>query len=205
MLSTVIKPRVPFFAEEQSVNRGAEVGNATHAFMQFCDFDLLEKNGIDAEIERLTTLGFLSPAVSSIVNKNAVSRFIQSDLFSALKGAKSVNRELRFNVHLNASSFTENNNDALKNETVLVQGVIDCIYETSDRKTVLLDYKTDYVPKDMTESDAENMLIERHFTQLSYYAAACKKVLSKEVSRVLIYSFALGKTIEIPNDKLIKL
>lgn len=196
--------RVPRFIDENE-SRGAKIGTATHQFMQFCDFDLLEKNGIDAEIERLTTLGFLSPAVSSIVNKNAVSRFIQSDLFSALKGAKSVNRELRFNVHLNASSFTENNNDAIKNETVLVQGVIDCIYETSDGKTVLLDYKTDYVPKDMTEYDAENMLIERHLTQLSYYAAACKKVLSKEVSRVLIYSFALGKTIEIPNDKLIKL
>ncbi|MBO5040426.1 MAG: helicase-exonuclease AddAB subunit AddA [Clostridia bacterium] len=196
--------RVPRFIDENE-SRGAMIGTATHQFMQFCDFDLLEKNGIDSEITRLTDLGFLSPSVSSIVSKIAVERFIKSELFVRLKNAKSINRELRFNVHLNASSFTERKDEMLKNETVLVQGVIDCLYESDNGKTVLLDYKTDSVPKDMSVSDAEAMLIERHLTQLSYYAAACKTITGKEVDSVVIYSFALGKSIEIPNDKLIKL
>lgn len=198
------KMRVPRFIDEND-SRGAKIGTATHQFMQFCDFDLLERNGIDAEITRMTDLGFLTPSVASIVNKYAVKRFVESELFGALKNAKTINRELRFNVHLNASSFTEHKDEMLKNETVLVQGVIDCIYESADGKTVLLDYKTDSVPKDMSASEAEAMLIERHLTQLSYYAAACKTIIGKNVDKVIIYSFALGKSIEIPRDELIKL
>jgi ATP-dependent helicase/nuclease subunit A len=121
-----------------------------------------------------------------------------------MKDAKTLNRELRFNVHLSASAFTENKDTVLHNERVLVQGIIDCLFETADGKTVLLDYKTDYIPKEMSELDAEKMLIDRHVTQLSYYAAACKTIIGKEVDKVLIYSFGLGKAIEIPNDRLIK-
>ncbi len=200
------KPRmkVPRFIDE-SDSRGAKIGTATHQFMQFCDFDKLLSDGIDAEIKRMADHGFLSPSVASLVNKNSVKRFIESDLYTSLKNAKEINRELRFNVHLDASAFTEDNTSALKNEKVLVQGIIDCLYETFDGTTVLLDYKTDFVSKEMTLSDAENMLIDRHKTQLSYYAAACKTVLGRSVDKVLIYSFALGKAIEVPFDKLIRL
>ncbi len=196
--------RVPRFIDEND-SKGAKIGTATHQFMQFCDFNRLESDGVDAEIKRMTDLGFLSPSVGSLVNIYAVKRFIDSDLFESLKKANEIRRELRFNVHLNATSFTEVNDSTLKNESVLVQGIIDCLYETSDGKTVLLDYKTDYIPKEMSYDEAENMLIERHVTQLSYYAAACRTIIGKDVDKVIIYSFALGKAIEIPSDKLIKL
>ena len=88
---------------------------------------------------------------------------------------------------------------------MLVQGIIDCLIEDMDGKTVLLDFKTDFVPEGMSETDAENMLIERHVTQLSYYAAACNTVLGKKVDKVIIYSFALGRTVEIPSERIIKL
>ena len=196
--------RVPRFIDEND-SKGAKIGTATHQFMQFCDFDKLLSDGIDSEIKRMADHGFLSPSVASLVNKNAVRRFIESDLFTSLKNAKEINRELRFNVHLDASAFTENKASVLEKEKVLVQGIIDCLFVTSDGATVLLDYKTDFVSKEMTLSDAENMLIDRHRTQLSYYATACKTVLGRSIDKVLIYSFALGKAIEVPLDKLIKL
>ena len=93
----------------------------------------------------------------------------------------------------------------LSGETILVQGIIDCLYEDERGNTVLLDYKTDFIPKEMSREDAENMLIERHLTQLSYYAAACKTIIGKSVDKVVVYSFALGEAIEIPNEKLIRI
>ncbi len=196
--------RVPRFIDENDA-KGAKIGTATHQFMQFCDFERLQSDGVEAEIKRMSDLGFLSPVVASLVSVNAIKRFINSNLFVSLKEAKTINRELRFNVHLDAVAFTEAKNSILNNERVLVQGIIDCLYEDADGKTVLLDYKTDSVPKGMTLDDAENMLIDRHVTQLSYYAAACKTIIGKNVDKVVIYSFALGKSIEIPIDKLIKL
>ena len=195
--------RVPRFINENE-ERGAMIGTATHQFMQFCDLDRLKTDGVSAEIKRMSDLGYLIPAVASLVNTYAIKRFIESDLYSLMKDAKTLNRELRFNVHLSASAFTENKDTVLNNERVLVQGIIDCLFETADGKTVLLDYKTDYIPKEMSELDAEKTLIDRHVTQLSYYAAACKTIIGKEVDKVVIYSFGLGKAIEIPNDRLIK-
>lgn len=197
------KMKVPRFIDENDA-KGAKIGTATHQFMQFCDFDRLESDGIEIEIKRMADSGFLSPQVASLVNIYSIKRFLQSELFRQLKNAKSINRELRFNVHLDASAFTEAKDTTLINETVLVQGIIDCLFETADGMTVLLDYKTDFIPRDMSESDAENMLIERHVTQLSYYAAACRTIIGKQVDKIIVYSFALGKGIEIPADRIIK-
>ncbi len=197
------KMRVPKFIDEND-SKGAKIGTATHLFMQFCDFDRLSSDGIDAEIKRMTDLGLLNPTVASLVNVYAIRRFLQNDLFESIKNATQIRRELRFNVHLNASAFTKEKNPSLAKENVLVQGVIDCLFETSDGKTVLLDYKTDFVPKEMSLGDAEAMLIERHVTQLSYYAAACKTIIGKEVDKIIIYSFALGRSIEIPSDKILR-
>ncbi len=196
--------RVPRFIDESDA-KGAKIGTATHQFMQFCDFSRLECDGIDAEIKRMSDLGFLSPTVASLVSRYAIKRFTESELFSSLKNARMINRELRFNVHLDAAAFTEAKDSALKDEQVLVQGIIDCLYEDADGNTVLLDYKTDSIPKEMSVSDAEDMLIERHVTQLSYYAAACKTIIGKNVDKIIIYSFALGRPIEIPRSRLLKI
>ncbi len=198
------KMRVPRFIDDNE-SRGARIGTATHQFMQFCDFNRLESDGVEAEIKRLTDLGFLDPKTASLVNVFSVKRFLKSQLFAELKKSPKVTRELRFNVLLNASAFSDKKKVELEEEKVLVQGVIDCLYETGDGKTVLLDYKTDFIPSDISEKDAEELLITSHCKQLSYYAEACKKILGIAVDKVIIYSFALGKSVEIPKDRLLKI
>lgn len=195
--------RNPRFIDDSEM-RGAAIGTATHQFMQFCDLEMLKYSGVEAEIERLTTLGYLSPEVSNLVSRRAIKRFTGSSLFDRLLSSKNIRRELRFNVHLNASDFTEKEDSSnLKNETVLVQGIIDCLFEDENGKLYILDYKTDAVPKDMSEDDANEMLISRHIAQLSYYAAACKTILGKDVDGVMLYSFALGSVINVPKDRFI--
>ena len=107
---------------------------------------------------------------------------------------------MRFNIRLPAAEFTsdERSKLELENENVLVQGIIDCIIIGGDGSVTVVDYKTDSFPYGMIKSgEAEKALKERHSAQLSYYRLACEQILCRKVDRLLIYSFALGKTINI--------
>ena len=85
-----------------------------------------------------------------------------------------------------------------ENETILVQGVIDLLFIDEYGKTVLADYKTDSFSKEQISSgEAEKILIDRHKTQLTYYAEACKKLFGRSVDKIFVYSFALNKAVEI--------
>ena len=92
---------------------------------------------------------------------------------------------------LDASEFTEDSE--LAKEKVLVQGVTDCIYETEDGALVLVDYKTDYVTLDNYEKE----LLASHKDQLTYYKKACEMMFERPISKVLIYSVPLAKTVEV--------
>lgn len=168
-----------------------ERGTATHVFMQFCDFENLVKNGVNDELKRLVEGSFISQRDSEIINIKHLEAFTKSSLLSEILKAKRVIREFRFNVMLDASEFSTDG--ALQNERVLVQGVTDCIYENEQGELILVDYKTDYV----TEDNYESVLRERHTTQLTYYKKACELMFNKPVSKVLIYSVPLAKTVTI--------
>ena len=75
-------------------------------------------------------------------------------------------------------------------ENVLVQGVIDCFYYNDDGEIILVDYKTDLV-KD------GDVLIERYRNQLDYYKLSLEIITGHKVKSCIIYSFALGKAIEV--------
>lgn len=181
----------PSFIASKTESNAALKGTATHIFMQFCDFDLLNKKGVEAEMERLVEKAFISESTASLVNMSHIEKFAHSPLFFDIMKAKKVLREFRFNIMLNASEFSEDRR--LEDEKVLVQGVCDCIYEDENSNLVLVDYKTDRV----TEQNYENVLKERHSMQLLYYKKACEMMFEKPVSKVLIYSVPLAKTVEL--------
>jgi ATP-dependent helicase/nuclease subunit A len=159
--------------------------------MQFCSFEGLLQNGASAELERLVREGFISRSTSELVNTYHLEKFRKSALLDELLRAKDIKREFRFNVMLDASEFTDDT--SLKDEKILVQGVIDCLYENDKGEVVLVDYKTDFV----TEDDCEKTLKERHSLQLSYYKRAIELMLERPLSKTLIYSVPLAKTVEI--------
>ncbi len=199
------KIRPKFMEDGEDNAAGAERGTATHLFMQFCDFSRFSSNldriedAVKAEAARLAEKGFFTKQMASLINTKQVSEFFRGGLFSVICASKRIYREHRFNVSLPASDFTENPElaDALKDATVLVQGVIDCFFENSDGTITLVDYKTDYVPKEMPRDDARRMLLDRHRLQLTYYKSACERISARRVSKVIIYSFSLGEAVEV--------
>ena len=187
--------------EEKDRASAAERGTATHVFLQFCDFSEVEKHGVERELSRLTDEKFIPVGTAELVNKDQLKRFFESRFYASLRSSKRVLREQRFNLFLSASDFTADSElrEELLGEPLLVQGVIDLIFEDDNGDITLCDYKTDYLTKkELADiSLAEKKLTERHAEQLGYYAKAVEKLFGKAPSRVCIYSLPLGDTVEI--------
>ncbi len=191
------RPIRPRFLTGKERDSAALAGTATHLFMQFADYRRLKESGVDAECARLVEQKFLHPEDAARVRRDEITAFLASPLFARLEGAPLLRRELRFHVALPAADFTEDEEKkaALAGHTLLLQGVMDCVIEEADGY-VILDYKTDRVPADRQKARA--LLLERHRTQLSYYAAAGTRLYGKPPKEVLLYSLALAETLKLP-------
>lgn len=178
----------------------AEVGTATHTFLQFCDFEAA-KTDLEAEMKRLCDEGFLPPRYAEIAQHKQLKTFFESDFFARMRKADKLYREFRFNLKLPCDAFTQDAQlkEELAGEELLVQGVIDCFFE-EDGEIVIVDYKTDYLtPWELSHPEAAaEKLINRHKTQLAYYAEACKRICEKNIRGVYIYSLSAGREILLP-------
>ena len=181
--------------EESAARRGT----ATHLFMQFCDYERLKTEKVEKELSRLVLEKFITEEDARLVFLSELEAFRSSDFLAELLTAKKLYRELRFHASLPAARFTADKEKkmSLLDERIFVQGVIDCYYVTEDGKTVLLDYKTDSFPEDYGAKKITSILRKRHSLQLYYYKLALERLLLAPVDRVEIYSFALGKTVEL--------
>ena len=175
-------------------------GTATHVFLQFCDLSLLRKNGAEVELDRLIRGGFLTKETRDLVNLTELELFRSSSLLDEMLSRSWMRRELRFNMIMPASSFTEDpeQKEKLKDQTVLVQGVMDCAFVSKKGELVLLDHKTDRLKGGTAASKAVvDAFVERHREQLRYYAIAIEKMLGKKPDRVLLYPLCLGRAVEV--------
>lgn len=197
--------RLPRFRQAEQ-DSAADRGTATHQFMQFCDFGKLKDGDVEGEISRLVQMRYLDSHTASLIDRTMLTRFLESDLYRTLGSASALRRELRFNIRLPAAAFTEDPTSkvALRNDSILVQGIMDCVFTDRDGRLTILDYKTDRIPYEMRgDMDAfKNLLIQRHSEQLSYYRAACTAMMCRPVERILLYAFAIGEAIEVPFDAL---
>jgi ATP-dependent helicase/nuclease subunit A len=191
---------LPAFYTGEAADESARRGTATHVFMQFCNLEVLAESGAAAELERLCANDFISESDKSRVRINEIEAFIRSELFTAMKSAKEIYRELRFNLRLDAKHFAEDEErrKALEGERILVQGVIDCIIVDKDGGIRLVDYKTDRLTKAELQDPelAGAKLLERHSLQLSYYAMATEQIFGKRPDSAEIYSLPLGDTVK---------
>ena len=192
---------LPKFRSPEDVNLSAERGIATHMLLQFCSLDRLKKEGARAELNALKSGGFLSEKDAELVRIREVEGFRTSRLIDEMMAAKTIHRELRFNVKLSAADFTtdEELKKLYTDEKVLVQGVIDCLYEDGNGEYHLVDYKTDRLTPEEREDKAKARakLYAKHSLQLSYYAKAVELIFGKYPKTVEVYSLPLGDTVDV--------
>ena len=197
-----IKPAFILEAERgQKRPTPAERGTATHAFLQFCEFEYLEKEGFEQERKRLVERAFLSAPVADMVEREPVEAFMKSGLYKRMRRSAESYREQRFLIALPAVEFTaeEEKRKALAGEELLVQGVIDGFFLEKDGKVVLFDYKTDHFSKEELKDPQACgiVLAERYRKQLFYYREAVTKMLDRPVDECYLYSFALRQAVPV--------
>ncbi|MBR2721875.1 MAG: UvrD-helicase domain-containing protein [Clostridia bacterium] len=204
----LMKDTPPLFERlllQKNTPTSAEIGTATHAFLELCDFERLLKDGVDSECQRLTEQGFLNSQAVEIINRDMIKRFTKSNLFPMIMSAKRVRREQKFGILVPMRELTQNKDLAqhLGEYPLYVQGSIDLLLEDENGKIVLVDYKTDRI----TKEEAENPdLLAKHFSekhgmQLSCYARAVKEMLGRAPDQVYIYSLPAAVALPIETDR----
>lgn len=165
-----------------------ERGTALHKFMQYADFKRASVD-IKGEIDRLYEFEYLSLPEAESIEIQKVEKFVQSDLFKRILNSDKLFREQRFLLDVKAGDIYENLSEKSKNQTVIVQGAIDCMFIEGDH-IVLIDFKTD-------RTKEEEFLLSHYSEQLKTYCVAAEKMFSKPVTECYIYSLYMSKTIKI--------
>ena len=167
---------------------GAERGTAMHLAMQFLPLDTpAVPEAVTAFAERLTARRLLTPEQAAALDIPALARFLASPLAERIRTAPQVWREYRFALLTDAGIYDV----AAAGEEMLLQGVADCVFETTAGLTVV-DFKTDRV----TAAEASQRA-EAYRPQLDAYAGALSRILEKPVTERILYFFACGEEISL--------
>lgn len=168
----------------------SERGTATHLFLQFADFSRCsDVTGVDAEAARLRTQKKLTADQSEAVDAEAVAAFFLSERGKTLSSAKGLCREQKFSLLVQNGDLP--GLTLPKGEKVLLQGVIDCFYETEDGM-VLLDFKTDRV-----QPGAEETRAGRYRPQMEAYAYALAAITGKPVIESVLVFLSTGREVVV--------
>ncbi len=190
-----------FLTDEEESITGAMRGTATHAFLQYANFQAA-RDDLEQECVRLQQLAFLSETDLQLINRYHIKRFLYGKLCSRMLAAQkqgNLLREYAFIHELPATELDENLAENCRDEKIVVQGIADCIILDTDG-LVLIDYKTDRL-------ETEREFVERYQKQLSIYRDALNLLFSayypgkQAVKQMLIYSLYLGQEIEIAEEK----
>lgn len=176
----------PAFRRERRGLTPAERGTATHLVLQHLDFNDRDAAG---QIERLRLRELLSVQQAEAVDVRSIERLLASPLAEEIRRGHHVLREYRFTLLMDDRSYDPH---AAGEDSILLQGVVDCCFETAEGLTVV-DFKTDQV------RTAEELALraEHYRPQLEAYALALAQVLEKPVVRRVLYFLSRGETAEV--------
>jgi ATP-dependent helicase/nuclease subunit A len=156
----------PAFLSNQGLTP-TERGNALHKFMQYADFTKLKSSAED-EINRLYEQEFLSKAETESIKIESINSFANTEIFGRILSADRVLKEQRFLLELPAAEIKEDLRDNIKDQKIIVQGAIDCMF-FENGEIVLIDFKTD-------RTNDENVLLSNYKEQLKIYSIAAERV-----------------------------
>lgn len=178
----------PLFLEEKKGLSAAEAGTVLHFVMQHLDYG---REDIEGQIEEMTAKELLTAQQARSVDAGKVRRFLASPLGVRLRASGRIYREMPFNIEIPCHElYTDMGDGVHSDETLLLQGVIDCYFEEPDG-IVLLDYKTDYVP-----GGGADRIRERYRLQIGYYARALELLTGRRVKERYVYLFYNGEVLE---------
>ena len=176
----------PKFRREHKGLTPAEKGTANHLALQYLDFHNLDAA---SQAAALRSRELLTAEQAEAVDVPALERLLASPLAEELRAGKNLLREYRFTLLADARAYDP---DATGGDQILLQGVVDCCFETDAGLTVI-DFKTDHV---WSAGDIQARA-EHYRPQIEAYSLALEQVLEKKVVRRILYFLSSGKAVEL--------
>ena len=178
-------PRRPSFMEEHQMT-AAERGTLTHRALSLIPLEHVRACDdvaavVREELQRMRQQGILSEAEFKQIRQPAITGYFKSPLGQRMLQSAKVRREWAFNYRLEGE------------DTQLLQGVIDCVFE-EDGAWILLDYKTDFI-------DDSTAFIEKYTMQLNWYAKALQVITRRQVREMWLYSLSRNQAYRVPEQE----
>lgn len=164
-----------------SEKSGTEYGNAMHKIMQNISLDSCSDYlAVRREIIRMEDAGILTQEQGDICNPKQIAAFFQTEIGKAVINSDNIQREFKFSI------LRSPDEESLKEEAVLLQGVVDCFYMDETGITIV-DFKTDSV----TEETLPGKVTE-YSPQVNAYASALERIFRLPVKQKYLYFFRMN-------------
>ncbi|GAB2533340.1 helicase-exonuclease AddAB subunit AddA [Gracilibacillus alcaliphilus] len=189
-----IRRRPRFMQKDRQLTR-AEIGTAMHAAMQHLPLD--REWTVDQLQEYIATLEaneMITSEEAKVIDIQSILYFLNTDMGQQLMQAKQVEREVPFSMTLPAKEVYPDWQEQ-EQERISLQGVIDCVIKT-EQGFILLDYKTDHIQEEWSES-LEEKLAQRYQLQINLYARALEDIWKKPVLEKYLYFFDKNLLIQV--------
>lgn len=175
----------------------AERGTAMHMVMQHIDFSqTITEKAIENLLYEMVHNELLDEEQTEVIDIGQIVQFFETDLGKRILKAPKIKREVPFSTAFSAKRAYPDwkGND----EPLLIQGVIDCIFE-DEKGIVLIDYKTDGIHDRFKGGflEAKDVLIKRYRTQIDLYSEAIEQILKKKVSEKYLFFFDGGHVLDM--------
>ncbi|MBE6939424.1 MAG: helicase-exonuclease AddAB subunit AddA [Ruminococcaceae bacterium] len=178
----------PKFLQKDRALDAAQRGTAMHLVMQYLPFDTEPtQEALQEVVAGLVGRHLLTGQQAECVDCGKLAAFLISPLAQRLRNAARVLREYRFALLLDAEKYLPQ----IRGEQMLLQGVVDCCFET-EQGLVIVDFKTDRIAPHQVQERAEH-----YRPQLEAYSDALSRVLEKPVAEKILYFFATGQEISL--------
>ncbi len=174
----------------------AEKGTAMHTVMQHVSLEHTPTaTDIEQLCEELVRKEILSEEQKQAIDVESITSFFTSPLGQRVLHASFVQREIPFSLSVPASQLDPEAADDEEN-TILVQGVIDCMFRDA-QGLVLLDYKTDgiYDRYKGGFEEAKPILEKRYQVQIELYSNAVEEIWKEPITEKHLYFFDGSHTI----------
>ncbi|XQY92737.1 helicase-exonuclease AddAB subunit AddA [Metabacillus sp. HB246100] len=181
----------PNFMQEKSIS-AAERGTAMHTVMQHLSItEPVTAERVQLKIKELIEKEILTEQLASVIDRHQIVQFFSTEVGARMLQAKQVYREVPFSYALKSDGDNE------MDEPILVQGVIDCLFE-DELGTVLLDYKTDTIKgKFVSFIDAEPILKDRYQVQIDLYGKAIEEIIQRPLQERYLFFFDGGYLVKM--------
>ena len=173
-----------FLQKEEQRLTPSQRGTAVHAVMQYIDFACSDA---EKAVAALVADKRLTEEQGAAIDPKEIDAFLRSPLAEEIRNAQQVWREYTFSLLMPGEDCL---GPGAAGEEVLLQGVVDCFFDTPEG-LVVVDFKTDRV------SGKEQLRTEHYRSQVAAYSAALTRIFGRPVARQVLYYFHTGTTVEL--------